>query len=226
MDTNIRRSNLLRFPLVFALLASAGACAHVNQKDLDSRLETLRGDLVGQIADGDQRTAAELGLRMDQSDARIAALRADLNTLEQDFDMKVALLEDALRFDVPVYFGFDKAEVQATGREVLARFGQVADKYYPDAQITVEGFADPSGSEAYNRALGQRRADAVRSFLVAQGMSGDRIKSVSYGEDARRLVADGAHGPGSAGWENRRVVLVIDHAGSMTPAATVAEGSR
>jgi len=226
MDTNIRPSKSWRIPLALALVVSSGACAHVSQKDLDVRLETLRGDISQQIVDGDQRTADELGRRIDQSDARIAALRADVTKLEQDFDMKVAQLEDALRFDVPVYFGFDKAEVQATGREVLARFGQVANKYYPDAAITVEGFADPSGSAEYNLALGQRRAEAVKSLLVAQGMSADRIKAVSYGEDARRLVADGAHGPGTAGWENRRVVLVIDHAGSVMPAATVAEGSR
>jgi len=209
---------------VLAAVASLGACAHVGQKDLDARLETLRGDLSQEIAEGDRRTADALNLRIDATEAELSSLRADLRKLEDDFDVKVAALEEALRFDVPVYFGFDKADVQPRGREVLSRFGHIVESYYPDAHVTVEGFADPSGSEAYNLALGQRRADAVRSILVDQGLSAQRIKAVSYGEDARRLVVDGAKGPGTNGWENRRVVLVIDHAGSTSP-AIVADGT-
>ena len=215
MNTKIQRWSPWTAPMALALLTSAGACAHVSQKDFDARIQTLRGEVSQQITEGDRRTADALGRRVDETDARVAALRSDLNKLEEDFDVKVAVMEDALRFDVPVYFAFDKAEIEAQGREVLARFGQVAEKYYPGAHITVEGFADPSGSEAYNLALGKRRADAVKSLLVADGLAADRIKPVSYGEDAKRLVVGGAMGPGTNGWENRRVVLVIDHIGSL-----------
>jgi len=215
MFDTIRRSPKWKIPAALALLTSAGACAHVSQKDLDSRLATLRTDLTEQMEEGDRQTADALNRRMDLTDARVTALRADLSSLREDFDVKVAAMEEALRFDVPVYFGFDKADVQSRGREVLARFGRVAKEYYPDAKITVEGFADPSGSEAYNLALGKRRADAVKAILVSDGLSADLIRTVSYGEDSRRLVAPGATGPGTSGWENRRVVLVIDHPGAM-----------
>ena len=53
-------------------------------------------------------------------------------------------------------------------------------------------------------------------------MTEDRVKAVSYGEDTRRLVSDG-WGPGVSGWENRRVVLVIDHDGEPPMMATEVE---
>jgi len=151
--------------------------------------------------------------RFADMDRRFAALEQDLQQMERDFEVSIARLEDELRFNVPVYFGFDDATVEAEDEEVLARFGSVAQKYYPDAEITVEGFTDPAGDENYNLWLGEQRAKAVATYLVeSTAMTEDRVKAVSYGEDTRRLVSDG-WGPGVAGWENRRVVLVIDHDG-------------
>lgn len=200
----------VRPAVVLAVGLSVASCAHVNRKDLDAQLGTLRSDLVQRMDEGD----AALGRRVDLTEAAVAALHSDLAALERDFGVKVEALEDALRFDVPVHFGFDEAVVPAPGREVLARFSDVASTYYPDARITVEGFTDPAGSVDYNLKLGKRRAEAVKGYLVGQGLSAERIGVVSYGESRDRLVAEGAEGPGATGWENRRVVLVIDHAGA------------
>lgn len=200
-----------------AVVGLASGCAHVGQDEFDARMSDLRADLSGQIEEGDRALAQ----RMDQMDDRMDALRADLDALEQEFDVTVQELETALRFDVPVYFGFDEATVADRGREALARFSQVAQEYYPDAQITVEGFTDPSGSAEYNRRLGMRRAEAVRAHLLDHGLPEGRVRAVSYGEDTSRLIVPDASGPGQAGWQNRRVVLVIDHAGS--PPALVSE---
>ncbi|MDP2957201.1 MAG: OmpA family protein [Longimicrobiales bacterium] len=197
-----------RMALGCAIL-SVASCAHVNRKDLDAQLGTLRSDLVQRMDEGD----AALGRRVELTEAGLAALRVDLDALERDFGVKVEALEDALRFDVPVHFGFDEAVVPTPGREILVRFSGVASTYYPDARITVEGFTDPAGSVAYNLKLGVRRAEAVKGYLVGQGLSAERIGVVSYGESRDRLVAEGAEGPGTNGWENRRVVLVIDHVG-------------
>lgn len=186
------------------------SCAHVSQKDLDSQLTTLRGDLVQRMDQGD----AALGARVDGLAGDVAALRTELDAMEREFGVKVEELEASLRVHVPVHFGFDQDQVEPDGREVLERFAGVANRYYPGAQVTVEGFTDPAGSAAYNLRLGQRRADAVRGYLVAQGMAADRIRAVSYGENTERLVAPDAQGPGTEGWENRRVVLVIDHDGA------------
>jgi peptidoglycan-associated lipoprotein len=96
---------------------------------------------------------------------------------------------------------------------VLDRFASVVREHYPDAVVTVEGFADPAGSAAYNRRLGQRRGESVRQYLTSDGQLGaERIRVVSYGEARERQVVPGAQGPN--GLPNRRVALVIDYAGT------------
>lgn len=203
-----------------ALGVSASACAHVKPEELDSRLATLREDLTQQMQQGDQQVSGQLGGRMDNMESRMSQLESQLTDLQQQFDVTVQKLETALRFDMPVYFTFDSADLQSQGREVLERFSQIAREYYPDALVTVEGFTDSSGSRAYNQQLGMRRADAVKSYLVDQGMTGERIRTVSYGEDVHRIVSEGQTGPGTSGWENRRVVLVIDHSAQATAATS------
>ncbi len=121
-----------------------------------------------------------------------------------------------IRFNVPVHFDFDKADIRDLDRQVLDRFASVVKQFYGQATVTVEGFADPAGSEAYNRRLGQRRADAVKRYLTTTGgLRADQVKAVSYGEAANRQVVPGARGPGMTGIENRRVALVVDYAGQV-----------
>jgi len=203
------------------LVLGTGACATVSPDEFDIGLNSLRGELVQRMDEGDQALGRDLGGRIDGLSTRVDGLEGDLRALEDEFGVTVERLETALRFHVPVYFEFDEAELGAAATPVLARFGEVAQQYYEGAHITVEGFTDPAGSAAYNLRLGQRRADAVRTYLIANaGVPGERIRAVSYGEDTRRLVVEGESGPGTAGWENRRVVVVVDHAGRTPVTAT------
>jgi peptidoglycan-associated lipoprotein len=118
---------------------------------------------------------------------------------------------------VPVHFEFASSALREADRPVLDRFAGVVKEYYPGALVTVEGFTDPAGSAAYNRRLGQRRAEAVREYLgTAGGFTAEQLKAVSYGEARNRQVVPGAKGPGQDGVENRRVALVIDHAAIAT----------
>jgi peptidoglycan-associated lipoprotein len=147
--------------------------------------------------------------------ARLDALQSDLASLEEDFGARVSELETALRFDVPVYFGFDEDEVTPQYSEFLDRFASVVSKYYPNSMVTAEGFTDAVGAQEYNKALGKRRAQSVADYLVQQGgLNPDHVRAVGYGEAADRLISPQGHGPGQEGWENRRVALVIDHSGS------------
>src|SRR3546814_3265672 len=77
----------------------------------------------------------------------------------------------------------------------LNEFASVIREHHPNVLVTVEGFADPAGSAAYNKRLGQRRAEAVREQLVqAGGLRADKVRAVSYGEDANRQVVAGDWG--------------------------------
>ncbi|MDH3271095.1 MAG: OmpA family protein [Gemmatimonadota bacterium] len=204
-----------------AVAGSAGACKTVSPEDMDASLAELRAEMQEEMASGDRDVASQLNNRVDGVERRLAQLEQDLQQMERDFEVSIQRLEDQLRFNVPVYFGFDDATLQSEDQQVLDRFGSVASEYYPDAMVTVEGFTDPAGDESYNLWLGEQRANAVAEYLLGNtAMTTERLRAVSYGEDTRRLIS-AEWGPGVEGWQNRRVVLVIDHNGQ--PPAMVSE---
>lgn len=188
------------------LVVGLGACTpKVTRDEFNSEVAKLRTEMQS----GDQ----QLGTRIDSLDGRVNALEQELAAFKSEYNVSIAKMKGALRFDVPVHFAFDDATVREADRPVLDRFASVVQDYYPDAVITVEGFADPAGSRAYNQQLGMRRAEAVRDYLTGSAsLASANIKTVSYGESRDRQVVPGAEGPGDSGMENRRVALVIDYA--------------
>jgi outer membrane protein OmpA-like peptidoglycan-associated protein len=76
---------------------------------------------------------------------------------------------------------------------------------YPGLKVQVEGYTDSVGSDQYNQKLSENRADAVRDFLVTQGVQTDNISATGYGK--AKPVADNATAQGRA--QNRRVNLVV-----------------
>lgn len=181
----------------------------------------IRTETNAAIAEVSGRVATVSG-RVDAMEGRMSALENGLRTLEQEFDAQVERFGQAIRFQAPVTFGFDSDQIDADQSPVLNRMVSVLREFYPQALITVEGFTDPSGSAAYNLRLGQRRADAVKAQLQSMGgLAEGQIRAVSYGEDTSRLIRPGARGPGEAGRENRRVVIVIDHPTAWGSAATM-----
>jgi len=80
------------------------------------------------------------------------------------------------------YFDFDKADIRPDARAALA---QTADflKGHPSIKATIEGHCDERGSTEYNLALGDRRATAVKQYLVSLGVSADRLSTVSFGKE-------------------------------------------
>jgi peptidoglycan-associated lipoprotein len=103
--------------------------------------------------------------------------------------------------DTVFYFEFDKAVLSDDSRVALIAHAQFM-KQYPST-IRLEGHADERGTREYNMALGERRAIAVKEFLVMQGVSESAIEVVSYGEE--RAASFGSN---AAAWRmNRRVEL-------------------
>jgi len=176
-----------------------------------------------------ERSRADSLIAMERSDrvagdsanaARIEALRVDLDSMRTQFGAKIAMVEDGLRFAMPVTFAFDDASIRDQDKPMLDRFARVAQKYYPGSTITVEGFADPAGGMQYNLALSQRRADAVKGALAQLGLAGDQIKAYGYGKS--RLVVPGAAKDQPGAEKNRRVVFVIESAAADAGAVAMA----
>ncbi len=81
-----------------------------------------------------------------------------------------------------VHFEFDRSELAAEAREILQRNSDWI-KEHPGVQIEIEGHADNRGTNEYNLALGSRRAQAVKDYLVTLGVAPDRFSTISYGEE-------------------------------------------
>lgn len=81
-----------------------------------------------------------------------------------------------------VFFGFDRFDLSPEARSTLDRQAAWLQQY-ADVAVRIEGHADERGTRAYNLALGDRRATAVRNYLVALGIDPARIATVSYGKE-------------------------------------------
>jgi peptidoglycan-associated lipoprotein len=103
-----------------------------------------------------------------------------------------------------VHFDTDKSDVDSEGQGILAAQAKwlVA---HPNVRVTLEGHCDERGTREYNLALGDRRATSAKNLLVSQGVSADRINTISYGKE--RPVATGSDE--SAWAQNRRAVTVV-----------------
>jgi len=149
------------------------------------------------------RTAADEAQR-----AELASLRTDLQGLRTEFGAKITEVSQGLQFAFPVHFAYNDAAVRTEDAVALDRFANVVQKHYTGAKVTVEGFADPAGSQRYNLALSQRRADAVKSYVAGKGLDPSLIEAVGYGKT--RLVKAGASRDQAGAELNRRVVFVIE----------------
>ena len=103
-----------------------------------------------------------------------------------------------------VFFELNKSDLSQEARQTLDRQAAWL-KRYPAVRITVEGHCDERGTREYNMALGARRANSARAYLVALGIGPDRIQTVSYGSERPAVL-----GTGESVWaQNRRAVTVV-----------------
>ncbi|MFQ5955462.1 MAG: peptidoglycan-associated lipoprotein Pal [Kiloniellales bacterium] len=104
-----------------------------------------------------------------------------------------------------VFFDTDKSELKPEARKTLERQAAWLQQF-PTHTITVEGHCDERGTREYNLALGERRATAVKSYLVALGIDPNRIATISYGKERPEAL-----GSNEAAWtQNRRGVSVLN----------------
>ena len=103
-----------------------------------------------------------------------------------------------------VYFAFDSSALSLNAREALdSQIKWLKDHKNIDAVI--QGYCDDRGTREYNLALGERRANAVKAYLVSQGIAADRVSTISYGKDHPAV-----EGQNEAAWaQNRRAVTVV-----------------
>lgn len=200
-----------------ALSLSAGCASYQPQPRTTQRDKTAKGAGVGAVAGAagailaGKREADEIlagaaigaavgggvGLYMDAQEEKLARIPG--TSVER-------VGEDTLliRFDSDVLFAVDSASLTGSSRATLGDVGGVIIDYDKTA-VVVQGHTDSTGSEEHNLGLSDRRANAVRGFLVNQGVDDDRIAAIGYGEDYP--VAD--NGTASGRQLNRRVNIML-----------------
>jgi peptidoglycan-associated lipoprotein len=125
----------------------------------------------------------------------------DLENYEPDADANIAFMSDVVNI---VFFEFDSSELNEESRITLqdqAAWLEVN----PETEIMIEGHCDERGTREYNLALGARRAAKTKAYLVALGINGDRVSTISYGKE-RPMILDSTE---SAWNKNRRSVTIL-----------------
>ncbi len=104
-----------------------------------------------------------------------------------------------------VFFAFDRSNLNDGSQATLQKLAAWLTTY-PNVTISLEGHCDERGTREYNLALGERRADAARDYLVALGINGGRLTTISYGKERPAVL-----GSNEEAWaQNRRDVFVVN----------------
>jgi peptidoglycan-associated lipoprotein len=91
-------------------------------------------------------------------------------------------VEEPCAFET-VYFAFDSSELDSSARTSIQEAVECYRRQNPDVRLVLTGACDPRGTEEYNLALGQRRSQSVKSYMVSLGMSGNQLTATSVGEE-------------------------------------------
>ncbi len=186
-------------PLGLLAIALGGCSQYVKKTDFDAAISQLRAS--------DQTQQQQ-----------IDAIKQDMQQRFAKYDASITELQGRVKIDTAAHFAFGDATLRDDDKPLLDDFAKVISQHHSNTLITVEGFTDPAGSKGYNHRLGMKRAQAVRDYLVSiGGLASDKVRAVSYGEASNRQVDKGK--TRSSGTSNRRVTLVVDFAGTSTPAS-------
>ena len=173
--------NITANKLGLSILCLSALLAGCSSAPVDETTSTIE-DTTVQTASLEKEMEAEKAAEMaeDQAQAQAAAVNSA---------------------DTVFYFAFDKAVLSDDSRAALVENAQFL-MSNPRA-VRLEGHADERGTREYNMALGERRANAVKDFMIMQGVSGSMIEVISYGEEQAA-----SFGSSAAAWSmNRRVEL-------------------
>lgn len=185
------------FAVIIGSSLVLGGCATKNAVTSAVQTSSVSDPATTAAAD---RTAGSAGV---ETDAITTEPVPATPAIQADAGPSAAQGRNALRLET-VYFGFDSHLLTGEAREILSRNARVLAEDRT-ARVELEGHADERGSDEYNLALGEKRADGARQYLEGLGIAAERFSTVSYGEE--RPAVDG-HGEET--WaQNRRVEFVV-----------------
>ncbi|WP_029935452.1 peptidoglycan-associated lipoprotein Pal [Thiomicrospira pelophila] len=166
--------SLERLKQLFIVGALGVALVGCSSTPTDESAGVSTSDSVSQTSTGSDDSGSLVGQVEDTADA------AAVQTAQEIAGLYAALEGKRVQFD------FDRSEVKSEYHDVIKMHADYL-ALNQEAKLTVEGHCDERGSREYNLALGERRANAIKNALIAEGVEADRIDVISFGED-RPLV--------------------------------------
>lgn len=208
--------------LAAATLTFAAGCSDLKKSDekttlgdatqdtaVVARTGQTAGDVAanaaGTVGDAATKTGSAIGNAFDMTKAKLADVKfpevnlSDVSVRGND-DYQIYSVDEKVLFDT------DKATVKASAAEALKQITASINQRYAGKDVRVLGFADSKGDKSYNRELSEKRAEAVKSYLVATNkMPADHVSTEAFGEE--QPVASNATAAGRQ--ENRRVEIAV-----------------
>jgi len=191
------------FCLAVSLVSFSGACAKKQVKEEAPVIDTSAEDAARKRAEeeaaaakkrAEEEAAAAAKKRAEEEAAAAAKKRAEEEAARKLLQDQINAFESE-----KIYFDYDKADLKPEAQAVLEKKAKFLNENSSFA-VTIEGHCDERGTNEYNLALGERRADAAKKFLASLGISEGRITTVSYGEEKPVAV-----GHDESAWsQNRR----------------------
>ena len=194
-----------------ALLAGSlvAGCASLNNTEEGAILGAATGGVLGGVIDDNTARGAIIGAVIGGTAGAIIGRQMDKQAEELEADLPNADVErigEGIRvtFDSGILFAFDSSDLQAQARANLGDLSQSLGEY-PNTEVLVVGHTDATGSDSYNQALSERRADAAAAYLVQRGIVRSRIRAEGRGETEPRASNEDETGRQL----NRRVEVAI-----------------
>ena len=197
-----RKWIILAMLFIIPTMVFSVSCAKKAVMTEPSMTDTSAADEAARQAELEKQQAMDLQKQMEEERLAAEAAAAALAAEAMERDMMMA----KNRFiSENVYFDFDNATLDYQAQELLKQKAMWL-RDYPEANVVIEGHCDERGTNAYNLALGERRAESAKAFLVNLGISDARLTTISYGEEKPLDM-----GQNEESWaKNRRAAFVLE----------------
>ena len=191
-------ASVLALCLLVAAPVWMGACCAVTRGPSAEELAAMEAERQRAIADSLRAVRAE-------EEARLAAEEEARRMAEEEARLaaEAEALHQQMMSLTTIYFDYDSSNIRDDQRSALDENARKLREYQPEDMVVVEGYCDERGTIEYNLALGERRAQAIKTYLVDAGVAESRIETVSYGEEQPAVMGSDE----SALAQNRRAEL-------------------
>lgn len=208
----------LSFVLMLSLLISCSVTQNMNKQQKGTAIGAAGGAAVGAAVSKGSIWGILAGAAVGGVAGNLIGKRMDRQARELTQSVPTAEVSRVgeginMTFDASLAFKINSAEISENYKKDLDAAASVF-RNYEDTNILIEGHTDDTGSEEYNMTLSKRRAEAVRDYLVSQGVDAARLTAKWYGETQPKYPNDDANRD-----KNRRVELAIYANDEMVDAA-------